>query len=205
MSEEEKVLVRKAKAGDSDAFAELYQLYHPKIYRYVFFRVPTAAVAEDITAEVFVRLVERIDDFTYRGRPLLAWLYTIARNLVADYHRRQGRSDFVPLDDRLVSDSDHGNPVYNAEVSLLQQRMADALEELTEDQRQVVILRFFEEMDNRSVAELLGKTVGAVKALQHRAIRALHRQFSEDGESGRAAGPDSALSTLRASEETDDR
>jgi DNA-directed RNA polymerase specialized sigma24 family protein len=83
--------------------------------------------------------------------------------------------------------------------------MAAALEELTEDQRQVVILRFFEEMDNRSVAELLGKTVGAVKVLQHRAIRALHRQFSEDGELGRAAGPDSALSTLKASEEIDDQ
>ena len=181
MSEEEANLVRRAKAGDEDAFAELYQRYHPKIYRYVFFRVPAEAVAEDITAEVFVRLVEHIDDFSYRGRPLLAWLYTIARNLVADYHRRRGRSELVPLNERLISDSDAGNPVRNAEVSLLQDRMAVALDRLTEDQRQVVILRFFEEMDIRSVAELLGKTVGAVKALQHRALNALYRIFTENG------------------------
>jgi len=82
MSRDETRLVQRAKEGDPAAFAELYDRYQPAIYRYIFYRVDNTATAEDLTSEVFVRLVERIDRFRYQGRPLLAWLYTIARNLV---------------------------------------------------------------------------------------------------------------------------
>ncbi len=175
MSEEELNLIRRAKAGDEAAFAELYDRHHSAVYRYIFFRVGSEAAAEDLAAEVFVRLVEKIDQFTYRGRPLLAWLYTIARHLVADHHRRVGRATMVPLDEGLMADSI--DPEDAASVTLSQRRLAAALQELTEDQRQVVVLKFFEGLDNQTVAMVVDKSVGAVKSLQHRGLDALRRVF----------------------------
>jgi RNA polymerase sigma-70 factor (ECF subfamily) len=173
MDKEEARLIRQAKGGDSGAFAELYRRYQPKIYRYVAFRVSSASVAEDLTSEVFVRLVERIDDFHYRGRPLLAWLYTIARNLITDHYRREGRAQSYPLDDSLVADTP--DPAQRAHYAVEKSRLTDAIADLTEDQRQVLLLKFFEGMDNPTVAKVLGKTVGAVKSLQHRGLAALAR------------------------------
>jgi RNA polymerase sigma-70 factor (ECF subfamily) len=122
---------------------------------------------------VFVRVVEKIHGFVYRDRPLLTWLYTIARNLVIDYRRRASRVALLPLDERLVAAK--GDPEQAAERALTRQRLAAALEQLTEDQRRVILLRFVEGMDNRETARILGKSVGAVKALQHRALAALQR------------------------------
>jgi RNA polymerase sigma-70 factor (ECF subfamily) len=176
MSQEESELVQQAKAGDPEAFAELYRRYQPKIYRYIAFRVNNVATAEDLTSEVFVRLVERIDDFSYRGRPLLAWLYTIARNLLTDHYRRSGRSQSYPLDESLVADTP--DPVQRAHYAVQGERLTEALQDLTEDQRQVLLLKFFEDMDNPTAAKVLGKSVGAVKALQHRGLAALARIFA---------------------------
>jgi len=173
MSTDETRLVQRAKEGDPAAFAELYDQYQPAIYRYIFYRVDDTATAEDLTSEVFVRLVERIDRFTYRGRPLLAWLYTIARNLVMDHHRRAGRS--VPLSPDTPQVADMPDPEETAEDSLAQQRLAAALSCITADQREVIILKFIEGLNNETVARTMGKSVGAVKALQHRALAALRR------------------------------
>jgi len=173
MSRDETRLVQRAKEGDPAAFAELYDRYQPAIYRYIFYRVDNTATAEDLTSEVFVRLVERIDRFRYQGRPLLAWLYTIARNLVMDHHRRAGRSIPLSLDTPQIADMP--DPEEMAEGALTQQRLAAALSCITEDQRDVIILKFIEGLDNETVAQTLGKSVGAVKALQHRALAALRR------------------------------
>ena len=174
MSElDEAKLIERAKDGDTSAFAQIYDQHQPAIYRYICYRVGDDAVAEDLTSEVFVRLVESIDHFTYRGRPLLAWLYTIARNLVNDHHRRCGRSQLVPLDETLKADA--VNPEAAANCVLDQQRLADALEKITEGQRQVIVLRFLEGLDNRTVAQIMNKSYGAVKALQHRGLAALRR------------------------------
>lgn len=173
MSEEEARLIKRAKQGDADAFAELYDQHYDPIYRYIFFRVGSAATAEDLTSEVFVRLVEKIDHFTYRGRPLLAWLYTIARNLVTDHHRRKGRATMVPLDESLQADTTQ--PEQAAAQVLKHRQLSSILEELTEGQRQVIILKFFEGLDNKTVAQILNKSVGAVKALQHRGLASMRR------------------------------
>lgn len=179
MSKEEIRLIQRAKQGDPTAFAELYARHQPAIYRYIFYQVSDAATAEDLTSEVFVRLVEKIDRFTYRGRPLLAWLYTIARNLVTDYHRRTGRFPSFSLDERLAADIDAPEEI--AEQRLAQHRLAVAIADLTEDQRQVILLKFVEGLDNKTVARVLGKSVGAVKALQHRALAALRRILEQNG------------------------
>jgi RNA polymerase sigma-70 factor (ECF subfamily) len=175
---DEAQLIRRAKNRDPAAFAELYDRYQPAVYRYIVYRVDDVAVAEDIASEVFVRLVERIDRFTYRGRPLLAWLYTIARNLVTDYHRQAGRS--LPLSSESQSATSTVHPEEAAEHSLTRDKVTAALAHLTEDQRRVILLKFIEELDNKSVAETLGKSVGAVKALQHRALAALRRVLEQD-------------------------
>jgi RNA polymerase sigma-70 factor (ECF subfamily) len=180
MSNDETRLIQQAKRGDPAAFAELYDRYQPAIYRYIFYRVDDVPTADDLTAEVFVRLVERIDRFTYRGRPLLAWLYTIARNLVADHHRHTGRVLPLSLDEQWAGDA--ADPEKAAEYRLTQHRLVAALACLTEDQRHVILLKFVEGMDNDTVAQTLGKSVGAIKALQHRALVALRRILEGSGD-----------------------
>ncbi|HUV88383.1 MAG TPA: sigma-70 family RNA polymerase sigma factor [Anaerolineae bacterium] len=173
MSSDEAQLLQRAKEGDPAAFAEIYDLYQPLIYRYVSYRVDDAGTAEDLTGEVFVRLIEKIDRFTYRGLPLLAWLYTIARNLVADHHRHAGQSVSLALEEHLAADTT--DPEEAADHTLMRRRLASAMAFLTEDQRQVISLKFVEDLDNAAVARILGKSVGAIKALQHRALAVLQR------------------------------
>jgi RNA polymerase sigma-70 factor (ECF subfamily) len=171
-------LVARAKQGERAAVAEIYERHHQAVYRYIYYRVGDTTTAEDLTGMVFVRVVEHIDRFVYRGRPLLTWLYTIARNVVVDHHRRTGGAVVVPLDERLVTGE--GDVERAAELALTQERLAVGLSHLTEDQRQVILLKFIEARSNKEVAETLGKTIGAVKSLQHRALAALHRILSED-------------------------
>ncbi len=178
-STDDATLVARAQQGDRAAVAEIYERHHPAIYRYIFYRVGDSPTAEDLTGTVFVRVVENIDRFVYRGKPLLTWLYTIARNVVVDHHRRTGGAAAVPLDERLVTGE--GDVERAAELALTQQRLAAALSHLTDDQRQVILLKFIEEMSNEEVAETLGKTIGAVKSLQHRALAALQRVLSDGG------------------------
>ena len=178
MSIDEQRLIQRAKKGDPTAFAEIYDRHQAAIYRYIFFQVGDAAAAEDLTSEVFVRLVERIDDFVYRGRPLLAWLYTIARNLVTDYHRRAGRSPSVPLTEQLVAETT--DPEEATERTLTHEQLVVAIALLTEGQRQVVLLKFIQGVDNETAASALGKSVGAVKSLQHRALVELRKILEQN-------------------------
>jgi RNA polymerase sigma-70 factor, ECF subfamily len=166
-------LIQRAKAGDPRAFSALYDRYQSRIYRYIYFRVHDVPTAEDLTSDVFVRLVENIHRYHDTGRPFLAWLYTIARNLLTDHYRREAQALQAPADENLSSYVD--DPARHVQLSFEQQRLAEALGQLTEDQRQVLVLKFFEEMDNATAASLLNKTVGAVKALQHRGLATMAR------------------------------
>lgn len=178
MSKDEARLIQRAKKGDSAAFAEIYDRHQPAIYRYIFYQVGDVAAAEDLTSEVFVRMVEKIDRFTYRGRPLLAWLYTIAHNLITDHYRHAGRPLPIPLDEEFVT-SPAAEDI--AERVLAQHRLACAIARLTDDQRQVILLKFVEGLDNETVAQTMGKSLGAVKSLQHRALAALRRILEWNG------------------------
>jgi RNA polymerase sigma-70 factor (ECF subfamily) len=173
---DEAKLVALAQRGDRSAIAEIYERHHSAIYRYVYYRVGDTATAEDLTGTVFVRVVEHLDGFVYQGRPLLSWLYTIARNVVVDHRRRTSGRTIVPLDESLVTGALDVERA--AERALVQRQLAAALNRLTEEQRQVILLKFIEEMSNEEVADVLGKTVGAVKSLQHRALASLHRVLS---------------------------
>jgi len=176
---DEAQLIQRAQQGNPAAFAEIYDQYQPAVYRYIYYRVGDTATAEDLTSEVFVRMVEKIDTFTYRGRPILAWLYTIARNLVVDYQRRAGQVAILSLDEQLVAESDDVERA--VENSLTQRRLTAALAHLTEYQRQVILLKFVEGLNNEEVAGVLDKPIGAVKSLQHRALAALRRVLTRNG------------------------
>ena len=179
MKSNELDLVRKAQGGDADAYSAIFDQHYSPVYRYLFYRLGDVKLAQDLTSEVFVRMVEKLDTFEPSGRPLLAWLYTIARNLVADDYRRNGKVTHLPLDEALTSGM-HANPVRQAEQSLLADCLRLVIEKLTEDQQQVILLKYVENQSNAQVARILGKTQGAVKSLQHRALASLRRALEEE-------------------------
>jgi RNA polymerase sigma-70 factor (ECF subfamily) len=173
--QDEQGLVQRAQQGDKEAFAQLYEVHFDKIYRYVILKVGNKAEAEDMTQQVFVRAFESIKSFRWKGVPFSAWLYRIARNLVIDHIRRAKKRPTVPLEESLVvGDSE---PHTEVERKLDIERMVSATRQLTEAQREVISLRFAAGLPIAQVAKTMGKSEGAVKALQHSAIAALRRML----------------------------
>ena len=174
----DRALIQRAKEGDPAAFSELYDRYQAPIYRYIRYRVQDTHDVDDLTSDVFVRLVERIDRFSYQGRPILAWLYTIARNLIIDYYRREGRKKLDPFDEQLAANSISPEEYTNRALSW--QRISEGLQQLTEEQQDVIVFKFIEGYSNAQVAQLMEKPIGAVKSLQHRGLAALRRALESD-------------------------
>ena len=173
----EQTLVERARAMDADAWDELYSLHYGPIQRYALFRLNDVAAADDIAAEVFLEAVRGIGKYRYRGVAFRAWLYRIAHNLTADYRRKAAtRSANESTPDELSHSApcDDFVPVFERERDL---RAAVAL--LTDDQQQVVILRFFEGLSLAETAEATGRREGAIKSLQHRAMERLRRILAE--------------------------
>jgi RNA polymerase sigma-70 factor (ECF subfamily) len=173
---------------DEAALSELYDRYAPKMYAYIYRRVGDAQVAEDLTGELFVRVLQAIQNGQSWQQSLRAWLYRIAHNLVIDTFRRRpasGDTSLDLLDETLQTEAGNGSsagelnrlddPVYWVDKLDDQSRLASALHQLTPEQQQVLSLRFGEGLRTRQVAEIMDKTVGAVEALQRRALAALKR------------------------------
>ena len=179
LSQSDAPLVKRAQQGDQAAFSALYDRYYDAVYTYLYYRVGDVALAEDLTADVFVRLVKAIQSFTPEGKPILAWLYTIAANLLTDHRRKNGRYTWLPLDETLTAGE--SDPSRLTQQNWQQGRLLAALQELTEEQRLVVLLKFVEKQSNAAIGDILGKTEGAVKSLQHRAIDSLRRILERDG------------------------
>ncbi|GAB4582028.1 MAG: hypothetical protein Fur0022_47800 [Anaerolineales bacterium] len=179
LADNDATLVQCAKEGDKAAFVALYERYQPSVFTYFYYRVDDQTLAEDLTAEVFVRMVAKLH--TYRATsPLLAWLYTIARNLLADHYRETSR--VAPLNERTIMSS--SDPTEEVHRRLREAELRTALKRLTEEQRQVIILKFIERRSNLQIATLLGKTEGAIKSLQHRALDSLRRQLDTHPKTG---------------------
>lgn len=174
---EEQRLVQKAKAGDADAFAILYDAYVDRIYRYIYFRVSDDVVTEDLTSQVFLKAWESLDRYNAGTSPYLAWLYTIARNLVIDYYRTKKAT--VNLDEIVQVSASDPDPDDAVQHRLDAQAIRDALQTLTEEQQQVLTLRFIAGMSTDDIAKLMDKRSGAIRALQMRALQALTKYMSE--------------------------
>ncbi len=178
VQEDEESLVRRAKQRDQKAFTQLYEGYFDRIYRYVALRIGDKAEAEDMTQQVFLNALQSISSFQWKGVPFSAWLYRIAHNQVVDYLRKKTKRPATLLDDSLnISDSNNkdSNPQLMTEHSLDIEQLLSATRRLTEAQREVISLRFTSELSTAEVAKIMGKSQGAVKALQHSAIVALRK------------------------------
>lgn len=175
--EEELELVGRAQRYDPDALGRIYEIYFPKIYQYAYLQLSDAQLAEDLAGGVLLQVVESIEKFHYRGTPFGAWVFRIARNRIIDMHRRKKRRQHVDLHEGIPTD--YGAPHHETERVLEHERVRGALEHLTDDQRQVVLLKFAEGLDNQSIANVIGRSEGAVKSLQHRALVTLRKALSE--------------------------
>ena len=170
-------LLARARALDDEALAEVHDRYYEPIYRYIVFRVSNQQVAEDLTSEVFVRLLSALRDHTAPQNTLRGWLYGVAFRVVNDFHRKRYRREEVQLNDGIPSDS--VSPLEAVARRASWREVRAAMADLTEAQREVIALRFGQEMPIRDVAQLLGKTEGTVKQLQARAIASLARTLKE--------------------------
>lgn len=179
---EEQELIERAK-HDQQAFGELYERYVDRIYQYIYYRVGNQQDAEDLTARVFFRVLNALPRYTCTQAPFEAWLFTIARNLVSNWHRDQRRRRLISLDDvpflhRLL---EHEPPDHLVERQDEYEQLYQAIRALAEDRQTLLYLKFMEGKSNAEIGEILGKTEGAVKALYNRTLHTLRRELRKRG------------------------
>lgn len=196
---DEAALVARAKV-DTAAFGELYERYVGRIYNYLYYRTGNTHDAEDLTARVFQRALAGLDRYTSRGLPFSAWLYRIAHNLVANWHRDQGRRQHLPLHELGAKDlllahqfglrgQSDAAPEAQAETQEERERLMRAIRRLPEERQQLLVLKFVEQLSNAEIGVVLNRSEGAVKSLYHRTLLNLRDELS-DPPDGTAAGPD---------------
>lgn len=164
-------LIRQAQQGDREAVASIYRVYVRRIYRYAACRVPSSSDAEDVTADVFVRMVEALPGYQITGAPFEAWLYRIAASRVADFYRNKANGGNEQLHENLADDA------VPSEERLIEGQMLDnlrqAMQRLPDEHQTILVMRFVERKSHEEVAMLLGRSVTAVKTIQHRALSRL--------------------------------
>ena len=168
-----------ATRGDKSAFGELYDKYATRIYNYVYYRTGSTQDAEDITSRVFFRAMRHITNYTDRGVPFSAWLYRIAHNLVANWHRDSSRHQEVELEDGYRASKGEEHP----EIALLESEEQNALmgliRNLPEERQQLLILKFVEHMSNAEIGQIMDRTEGAIKSLYHRTLLSLREEITK--------------------------
>jgi len=174
----EESLVRKAQQRDQEAFAQLYEENFDKIYRYIVLKIGNKAEAEDMTQQVFLKALQSISSFKWKGVAFSAWLFRIAHNQVVDYLRKKTKRVTAPLDDSLPSSERSPEMVTEGKLDI--EQLIIATRQLTAAQREVISLRFAGELPIAQVARVMGKSEGAVKALQHSAILALRKVLAPE-------------------------
>jgi RNA polymerase sigma-70 factor (ECF subfamily) len=175
---EEAYLVQQAKTGDPEAFAQLYDAYVERVYRYIYFRISEDAATEDLVSQVFLKAWENLSRYKVGGSPFIAWLYTIARNLVIDYYRAT-KKDVLPLEEARALPSDRESPDDEAQMHFDLEAMRDALQFLTGDQQQVLILKFIAGLPNENIARIMNKREGTIRGLQMRALQTLSKYMQD--------------------------
>lgn len=177
---EERLLIQQAQNGSEESFAELYREHVQQIYRYIYFRTNNEQLAEDLTADVFTKVIEGLPRYVDKGKPFLSWLYRIAHARVVDHYRRQDRrptaTNVEEANLSVTPDMDVELVKAHASKALL-----EGIDTLTVEQQQVIILRFIEGLPIDTVAQQLGKKGNAIKALQYRAVRSLASYLERSG------------------------
>lgn len=175
---EDEILAR-ASLGDKEAFGQLYERYVDRIFNYVYYRTGNAHEAEDLTARVFQRAMNHIKTYTNRGVPFSAWLYRIAHNLVANWHRDRSRKQEIPLDDMPILPTKADHPERDLMRSQEQDALLHIIRTLPSERQTLLILKFVEDMSNAEIGAIMGRSEGAVKSLYHRTLLALRDQLKD--------------------------
>lgn len=173
--------VARASAGDSEAFSFLYERNVSRIYNYIYYRIGSDADAEDITSRVFYRAFGHISTYVDKGVPFSAWLYRIAHNLIANWHRDSHRRKEVPLEDQIELPIKADHPERAMEKTQEVEQLLQGIRRLSSDRQQLLILKFVEDLSNAEIADIMGKSEGAIKSLYHRALIALRMEMEKIG------------------------
>jgi RNA polymerase sigma-70 factor (ECF subfamily) len=171
--QDEETLVRRAQQNDQVALTQIYEDNFDRIYRYIVLKIGDRVEAEDMTQQVFLNVLKSISSFKFKGMPFTSWLYRIAHNQVVDYLRKKSRRITVPLDESMPASN--GDPEKVTERKVTIEEVATAAKKLTPAQQEVISLRFSGDLSVAEVARVMGRSEGAVKALQHSAIAALRK------------------------------
>ncbi|KKU15693.1 hypothetical protein A3I34_01755 [Candidatus Jorgensenbacteria bacterium RIFCSPLOWO2_02_FULL_45_12] len=175
---EEELLIQKAQRGESEAFGVLYDAYLPKIYRFIYLKVTSKADAEDITHHVFMNSWENIGSFRFQGFPFSSWLYRIAHNAVIDFYRtRKNTVDIESVIETEAADIPIDGDVLDTRYEA--EKVHTALKTLKPDEQSVVIMKFINELSNAEVSVALEKSEGAIRVIQHRALKNLKKQLEQ--------------------------
>jgi RNA polymerase sigma-70 factor (ECF subfamily) len=176
--DDDKELVEKAQAGNVDAFGVLYERHAPAIYRYLYAHLPDRMDAEDLTGEVFLRTWQALSSYRQRGTPFLAFLFRVAHNALIDHYRRRGEKDQQSIGEleEVLRDA-HPGPAEVAGTRLEHQELLKVMSQLHEDYHTVLVLRFISGLSPEETAQVMQRSTGSIRVLQHRALEALRKQL----------------------------
>ena len=178
---DESALVEQAKT-DKEAFGRLYELYVDRIYNYVYYRTGNNADAEDLTARIFMRAMHHIPKYEDRGLPFSAWLYRIAHNLVANWHRDRSRRQILSLDKIMQWQVNEDDPEMTAQIMEDRELLLEAMRRLPSDRQELLILKFVERLPNAEIGDIMGRSEGAIKSLYHRTLLSLRQDLAGPAE-----------------------
>ncbi len=177
---DDEALIGLAASGDREAFGDLYERYAVKVFRHAYFLTGDPALAEDFTAQTFLNALQAISRYQSRGVPFAAWLLRIAGNLVINYRKSQKNNGHAPLPDTLEATGSFYSPEQSCEVTLDGERVWQQVRKLNQEQRQVIVMRFVDDLSYPDIAQVLGKSVGAVRVIQFRALSNLRHLLDGD-------------------------
>jgi RNA polymerase sigma-70 factor (ECF subfamily) len=172
---DEQTLIAKARQRDEEAVSLLYEAHVDSIFAYLRYRVPSDLVAEDLTSEVFLRMVRGLPGFQDRGLPFRAWLFRIAANLLTDHYRKHGKNPSAPVSED--HESDDTDPFDKVARKDEQFRLHLAISRLPQDYQELLLLRFVEGLAHTEITQIMNKSAEALRAMQHRALKALAEQL----------------------------
>lgn len=173
---------------DREAFGVLYERHVRRVYNYVYYRTGSAADAEDLTARTFFQAMNNLHRYQVQGVPFSAWLFRIAHNLVANWHRDTGRHRASSTDEVVAVPTGDSGPDEYAEAGEEKRELHDAVRRLPSDRQQLLILKFSEGLSNEEIATIMGRSEGAIKALLHRTIKSLRTELLRTKMQGKPRG-----------------
>ena len=177
---DEAALIERAKE-DSEAFGQLYELYVKRIYNYVYYRTGNVEDAEDLTARIFVRALKHIGRYENKGVPFSAWLYRIAHNLVANFHRDRSRRKIISIEDIIHWRVSDDSPEFATQLMQDKEMLLASIRRLPADRQELLVLKFVDRLSNAEIGTIMGRSEGAIKSLYHRTLLTLREELKQDG------------------------